>query len=286
MTDLTLDQTAEDVTEAAIKPAQDVAVREEAPPTLHETQIIRSPLIDLARDPAMDVEKLRVLDEIQAGAEARQAVRLFASAMARVQRLLEPVVRDAEVNLGKDKGGYKYASLDAIYAKCRPVWTEYGFSITSNRAPRQGDGGGFVIASTLWHEGGHFITAEFPLPLDSGPGRNNLQAAGSTDSYGRKYNALGFFDIVRKNQDDDGIKGAWEGIEQTQVDILLSLIENAVFANGKPVTEQAFLRHAASGRDGSPIFHFNEMGKADFQRVENTLRTMQKKENADAKSNS
>lgn len=190
-------------------PAQDVATVERGQPLALASQgeQVRSMILDLARDSTFDVEKLRALTEMQERAEDRQAQRLFAIDMAAAQSECQAVVRNAEVKLGKEgenKGGYKYAALEDIDDMIRPIMTRYGFSVTYDRVPRQADGGGFVVTGTLWHRGGHSITASFPLPLDSGPGRGNLQAAGSTDTYGQKYILIGFFRIVRKGSDDDG----------------------------------------------------------------------------------
>lgn len=177
-------------------------------PTVNDGDAVRGAILELARDSSFDVEKLRALTEMQERAEDRQAQRAFNRDMASAQAECQAVVRGTEVKLIKDgesKGAYKYASLDAIDEMIRPIMTKYGFSITYDRAPRQGDGGGFVVAGTLRHREGHEITASFALSLDSGPGRSNAQAAGSTDSYGRKYILLGFFNIVRRNEDDDGV---------------------------------------------------------------------------------
>ena len=196
------------------KAAQEVAtVGRGQPPMVREIgegETIRTAILELARDATFDVEKLKALTEMQERAEDRQALRAFAVDMAAAQSECQAVVRSAEVKLGKageDKGGYKYAGLDTIDEMIRPIMTKYGFSVTYDRAPRQGDGGGFNVTGTLWHRGGHSITASFPLPLDSGPGRNNLQAAGSTDTYAQKYILIGFFRIVRRNDDDDGFAG-------------------------------------------------------------------------------
>lgn len=186
--------------------------------------------------------------------EVRDEERLqwFARDMSAAQAEMQPVVRASEVNLGVGKGSYKHAALDDIDDMLRPIRTKYGFSITSDRVPRVGDGGGFVIISTLWHRSGHSITASFPLPLDSGPGRNNLQAAGSTDSYGRKYNALALFDIVRKN-DDDGVAGGRHFIREDQIAQIAALIKET------ETDSDQFLRWVFSD-DGSHNFEEIQQG--------------------------
>jgi hypothetical protein len=55
-----------------------------------------------------------------------------------------------------------------------------------------------------------------PLPLDNGPGRNNLQAMGSTLSYGKRYCTEMLLNIVREGADDDGETGGAEFITPQQ----------------------------------------------------------------------
>lgn len=217
--------------------AQTVATRPETQvATTGEGQTIRSAILELARDPAFDVAKLQALTAMQERAEDRQSRRAFAFAMAQAQAETQAVVRASKVNLGEGKGSYNYASLDAIDAMIRPIMTQHGFSITYDRTTRP-EGGGFVITGTLWHRDGHSIEASFPLPLDSGAGRNNLQAAGSTDSYGRKYILLGFFNIVRKNEDDDGVGTGAAPITHDEAAQIKTLVGEAGIGEGLEADE-------------------------------------------------
>ena len=52
--------------------------------------------------------------------------------------------------------------------------------------------------------GGRHVGA---LALDAGPGRNNLQAMGSSLSYGKRYCTEMLLNIVREGEDDDGRLG-------------------------------------------------------------------------------
>lgn len=219
---------------------QNVAVRQEgAIETANQGEVVRSAILELARDPSFDVAKLQALTAMQERAEDRQALRSFAIDMAAAQSECQAVVRNAEVKLGKEgegKGGYKYAALEDIDEMIRPIMTKYGFSVTYDRMPREG--GGFVVTGTLWHRGGHSITASFPLPLDSGPGRGNLQAAGSTDTYGQKYILIGFFRIVRKGADDDGVAAGGAPISFDEAADIKKLVDEAGIGEGLGADER------------------------------------------------
>lgn len=201
-------------------------------------------MIELSRREGgqIDIETLRELRGMAKELRDEERLQWFSRELAAAQSECQAVVKAAEVKLskpgGEDKGGYKYAANEDIDEMLRPVMTKYGFSVTYDREPRQGDGGGFNVTGTLWHRSGHFIKASFPLPLDSGPGRNNLQAAGSTDTYAQKYILIGFFRIVRKNADDDGFAAGATPIGQDQAARLIELVDEAKIAAGKDHAER------------------------------------------------
>ena len=98
----------------------------------------------------------------------------------------------------------KWEDMDRVI---RPIMAEHGFTLSFDSTMRSADGGGLIVTGTLMHKDGHTRTASMPLPLDTGPGRNNLQAAGSTLSYGKRYCAEMLLNIVREGADDDGAGG-------------------------------------------------------------------------------
>lgn len=164
-------------------------------------------IISAAKDPAVDVAKLRALLEMQERLEEREAKRAFTAAFARLSKDLPRVKKNGTISLGKDKAGVamevafaKWEDMDKII---RPFMAREGFTLSFDSAARPGDGGGLIVTGTLEHGDGHTRTASMPLPLDTGPGRNNLQAMGSTLSYGKRYCAEMLLNIVREGQDDD-----------------------------------------------------------------------------------
>jgi hypothetical protein len=164
-------------------------------------------IIAAAKDPAVDVAKLRALLEMQERLEERDARREFTVAFTRLSAKLPRVKKNGTISLGKDKAGVErevaFAKWEDMDRVIRPLYTAEGFSLSFNSQPRPGEGGGLIVTGTLMHEQGHSREASMPLPLDSGPDRNNLQAAGSTLSYGKRYCAEMLLNIVREGQDDD-----------------------------------------------------------------------------------
>jgi len=268
---------AVEIIETTIVEERAVAIREEG--AIIQINPVADRIFELARDPSLDEAKLQALVGMQNAMADREARRLFNQDMALAQSECQAVVRAAVVKLSKpgeaDKGGYKYAALEDIDEMLRPIMTKYGFSVTYDRVPRQGDGGGFVITGTLRHRGGHEITGSFALPLDSGPGRNNLQAAGSTDSYGRKYVLMGFFNIVRKNADDDGFAAGAVPVSRDQAARLVQLVDEAKIATGADEKERkATVKRWFQLNLSYEINAYTEVRQEDYARIARLLKSL------------
>jgi hypothetical protein len=195
-------------TELAERPAAMPGINTDQPATPGSMLAI---IARAASDPSVDVEKMRALLDLQRELLADQARAEFNAAYTRLASKLPRVQKNGVVNLiskdGKDLGSYKFAKWDDIDRIIRPILAEEGFGLSFNSRPRGADGGGLIVTGTLMHRDGHSISAEMPLPLDTGAGRNNLQATGSTLSYGKRYCAEMLLNIVREGADDDGKAG-------------------------------------------------------------------------------
>lgn len=267
-----------EVLEGRIEPENAVVV---APPADSSVAVQAAmAMIELSRrDGHIDIETLRELRGMAKEVRDEDRIQWFARDMAAAQAEMQPVVRSAEVKLSKvgetDKGSYKYAALEDIDEMLRPIMTRYGFSITYDRAPRANDGGGYVVTGTLWHRSGHHITAQFSMSLDSGPGRSNAQAAGSTDTYGRKYILLGFFNIVRKNEDDDGLTAGGQPIGRDQAARLKELVDEAHIATGTTADERrASVTRWFNDTINYSIKSYTDIRQEDYARLARLLKSL------------
>lgn len=172
-------------------------------------------IIALASNPNLNVATLEALVQMQERMEKRQAEVAFVRALASLPAIR--VKKNGRVELGAGKGSYPFARWDDIDTIISPMLKERGFRLIFDSQPRVGDGGGLTVTGTLLHEDGHSRSASMPLALDTGPGRNNLQAMGSTLSYGKRYCAEMLLNIVREGDDDDGAKGGDALISDQQV---------------------------------------------------------------------
>lgn len=213
---------------------------------------------------AISVDKLRALLDMQREVRAENAQALFAEAMFRVQAKLKPLVRSRTVVLtkdGKELGKYNFLPAEDIDEVLRPLLEENELWEVFTTEPRS-DGAGLVGFLEVGHLAGHSRKVSMPLPLDTGAGRNNLQAYGSTVSYLRRYLREMMFSIVRRGADDDGKMGGTKFIEQAQADELRRLCKEAGRQEG------AFL----SRLFGDTVHSFEEMEVgAGYQAARSTL---------------
>lgn len=216
------------------------AVHEGVPqslPARHQPAPLEGPgavlaaIVELAKDPAVDVSKLDALLKMQERMTDREAEVLFNKALMRLPPI--HVTKRGTVTLeskdGKNKGqSYKFAKWEDMAPIIEPLLFQEGFRLMFNSQQRAGDGGGLVITGTLLHEAGHSKSASMPLPLDTGFGRNNLQAGGSTLSYGKRYVTEMLLNIVRDNEDDDGKSGGKpQSLSNEQIEQLLAKLKDA-----------------------------------------------------------
>jgi hypothetical protein len=155
-------------------------------------------IVELASNPAMDVEKLQRLIDMRKDAMRDNAVAAFNAGFTRMQADLPTVIERSRT----DK--YSYAALEDIVETVRPVLSRHGFGL-SHRTEFLADGK-LRVVGILVHEQGHSRESEFITAPDTGPGRNAIQAQGSANQYSRRYTTKDLLNIVTKEEDDDGQK--------------------------------------------------------------------------------
>lgn len=182
-------------------------------------------------NPAIDVTKLQALLDMQRQVLADEARGQFNRALAALSARMPQIDKRGTVDLGVGKGSYKFARWEDMDSVLRPLMAEHGFTLSFNARAREG--GGAVVVGRLLHIGGHSETAEISLPLDAGPGRNNLQAMGSTLSYAKRYLSEMLLNLVRHGEDDDGKFGGTPTITPEQATQIETLIVETKTDRGK-----------------------------------------------------
>lgn len=180
-----------------------------------------------ARDPSVDVIKMQALQDMQFRLLDRHAVEQWHEAVSSLPPIRvskHGTIDLGEARDGKKRGAIPFARWEDMDAVLRPMLEAVGLFLTFDGQPRP-DGGGMIVTGTLRHRTGHSLSASIPLPIDTGPGRNNLQAMGSTLSYGKRYCAEMLLNIIRLGEDDDGARGGMKFISPEQEAELAGLIK-------------------------------------------------------------
>lgn len=197
-----------------------------------------------ATDPRVDIVKMTALLDMQERIMAKAAEAEFNAALANLNKDDLRVAKEGTV---KDKDGdikYKFAKWEDMDAVIRPLMRENGFTISFDTAPNP-NGPGLIITGTLLHQGGHSRTASIPLTIDTGQLRNNLQAMGSTVSYGKRYVTEMLLNIVRQDDDDDGQSGGAAPVPSQRVRQPDPKVYDAeTWKQEKPPMEQTFAERA------------------------------------------
>lgn len=209
------------MTEAALTVREDAA----PPAPRSESASVISMIDRAARDQSVDIDKMERLMRMRKEMMAEQAERDFLAAMSAAQSEMRPVARDAQ----NDHTKSHYARLETISDAVTPIYTKHGFSLSFSPAdcPKEGH---YRLTCLVGHHGGHKQVVHADLPSDGAgsQGKTNktpIQAFGSTMSYGRRYLTLMIFNIVLKNEDNDGNTSADRSvITDDQCDQLNKLI--------------------------------------------------------------
>jgi hypothetical protein len=199
--------------------AQALAERDDKAPATVETL----PTSDLAfiermaLNPAIDPEKLERLIAMQKDMQASRAKIAFTQAMVAMRPELPRIEKKGKT----DKADY--GKWEDIQDGVDPVLSRHGFDLTfktSNGADS------VTVTAVLRHREGHEDTTDLTLPHDKGPGRNSVQAVGSTVSYGKRYTAVALLNLRIGGEDDDGAKGGGAAtISDEQFETLSALMD-------------------------------------------------------------
>jgi hypothetical protein len=201
-----------------------------------------------AADPSVDISKMERLVALKMQLDHDERERLFSGALGRVQALIPPIGKHGRT----DKA--TYAKLEDIDRAIRPLYAAEGFSLTFNTDFQEGR---VLMTAKLRHRDGHFEEKFLTLPVDTGAGRNAIQAVGSTVSYGRRHLTKMLFNIVETDEDDDG-RGVPLKVSIEQAKYLEELLEDL---GGD---RQKFL-------DWLKVGNFTDISETDYGKAEKFL---------------
>lgn len=171
-------------------------------------------VVRVAENPSIDVEKFERFVALQERILDRQAKADFDAHFADMQVELPVIDRRGRIIVReKDARGQrtgqitqdtKFARFEDINEAVRPVLSRHGFSVRFETGMTDDNRIKVVGVLSGW---GHRERSEFVLPHDSTGSKNNVQAIGSSTSYGKRYALCALLNITTRGEDDDGTKG-------------------------------------------------------------------------------
>lgn len=203
-------------------------VQFERPPTIMD--IISRAAFDPNVDPDK-VERLLAQARLSRQDDAKAA---YIRALVKMKPLLPVIDRKGCIMIhekGKEKidanliQSTPYALWEDIDAAITPILGEHGFALTFRCGTTGAPEHRVTVTGVLSHAMGHSEETTMTLPLDVSGSKNNVQAVGSSTSYGKRYTASLLLNIRTKGEDDDGEAGGQTGlVSDEQAEKILELL--------------------------------------------------------------
>jgi hypothetical protein len=155
-----------------------------------------------ATNPQLNIENVERLFALHQKMVEREAEASFNDAMARAQAKVRPVANNAYNSQTQSR----YAKLAAIADAIIPLYASEGLSVSFDTAD-SGTPGWYRTVAHVSHSAGHTREYHLDLPLDETGAKGTVNktkvhAAGSTNSYARRYLLLMIFNISTHDDDD------------------------------------------------------------------------------------
>lgn len=159
-----------------------------------------------ARDPAVDIDKMERLLQMQERAEARYAEVAFAEAFAEMQPNLPVITMNGEI-VHKGQVISQFSDWPNINKVITPILAEHGLGLSFKPA-RPEKPGNVAVTAILRHRLGFRDEATVELPADGSGAKNAVQGVGSSLTYGKRYAGVLILNLTIEGEDDDGSSAA------------------------------------------------------------------------------
>jgi hypothetical protein len=199
---------------------------DQLPAVTSDANNLMGAIIACASNQNVDADKVERLLGMYERIKAANAKAAYFAALSDMQDDLPAIQERGIIGLSSnDKKNPKYALWEDINKAIKPVMKAHGFALSFRTGTADGK---ITVTGILSHRDGHSEETTMSLPVDTGAGRNAVQAVGSSTSYGKRYTACALLNITSTGEDDDGEKaGNGPYIDETQADQLLDLAGTA-----------------------------------------------------------
>lgn len=210
----------------------------------------------VALNPSVDIDKMERLLQMQERIVARNSKAAFAQAFSAMQQELPVITERGAIRIGTGKP-QMYALWEDINEAIKPALAKHGFGLSFRTGQTENK---IIVTGVLSHAEGHSEETTMHLPLDTSGSKNNVQAVGSSISYGKRYTAAALLNLTSRGEDDDGIKaGAGETVSSDQIIELQKLLAD------KGAPKDKFLKYMK-------VESLAEISAANFETAANVIR--------------
>jgi ERF superfamily len=161
-----------------------------------------------AKDPAVDIAKLERMLELRSQEHARLAAQKYRESMSACQAAMQAIRTDA---INTHAGNAKYATLAAVDAVARPIYTAHGFALSFDTDDCAKENHVRVVCR-VHHAAGHAEHFHIDMPCDGKGAKGNAvmtmtHAVASAISYARRYLLSMVFSLCIERDDDGNAAG-------------------------------------------------------------------------------
>ena len=212
---------------AELVPAGEHITKSPPAGALSETADLLAIIAKAARDPDVNVDKMRELFALKRELEADAAKRAYYAALAKAKGEFGPIIKtrlvDYEHTQGEGRTTYRYEEFADIGAVVDPILSKHGLSYRHKSTQTNGK---IVVTCILSHELGHSEETSLEGVEDKSGRKNPNQAIASTISYLQRYTVKEALGIGAGRDDDAAESPADEVIEPDDVLYVETLIRD------------------------------------------------------------
>lgn len=193
-------------------------------PAVTTERMMINQIAEMAKNPDIDPDRIEKLLNIQIKMMDRQAKIDFDQALADVQQEMPRITARGEIKKNDGTVTSRYMRYEDIDQVIRPLLQAHGFSLVHDAREENGK---MLVTTILKHRNGHQESVSSPLPFDQTNAlKSALQAAASTESFGKRRNVCKMLNIVAEGEDDDGVTVGLIKIDESQkAEIIAALKE-------------------------------------------------------------
>jgi hypothetical protein len=151
---------------------------------------------EVALNPDVNIEKMTKILDMQERILDKQAKTEFNQSMALAMVQIPSIERDSQ---GQSN---KFAAFENINKIVKPIIAEHGLFITFRTEFQSDDF--LLVTAKITHKSGHSEETSMRFPFDNSGNKNDIQAVGSSISYGKRYTLGALLGIATHGEDDDG----------------------------------------------------------------------------------